>query len=776
MHSLPSPIDAQSLTKPGVVRSRPGGSAQGLDPGASDAQRLLQDLLHSSIVMAEDWQALTHEARDQIRAAADVQELLARLTDSRLLTDYQAARIGAGKSFGLILGNYRVLERLGAGGMGIVFKAEHIRMRRAVAVKVVPLARDQSPAGFQRFYAEMRAVAQLQHPNIVSATDAGEAIDANPDSPILHYYVMEYVPGKNLEDLVRESGPMPPARACDLIYQAASALAEAHKHELVHRDIKPSNVVVTADGQAKLLDFGLARHFRNRVTEPGVALGTIDYMAPEQARDASSVDIRADLYALGGVLYWCLTGRTPFPGEGNILQQLAARQNLPPPRLRAVRPEVVPELDGVIARLMAARPEDRYAQPQAVMKALLAFLKPESRDQIILPLIANATSVAGVAEAGYKDTTFALPRPRVHHVLIVDDEAPIRLLCRHVLQAEGIRCDEAQSGEEALSFVQTKRYDLVLLDVAMPGLNGLEVCRQLREHPSTPNLKIVMFSGHASADELARLLLAGADDYLTKPFSVLQLQARIKTALRLKDAQDRADLLNRHLLGVNHHLEQNLTARESDLLHARNALVLSLARLVGFRDTEGDAHLVRLASYCRRLAEEAAGLPALADQIDMNFIQTLEACAPLHDIGKVGLPDHILLKEGRLNADERIIMQTHTTIGAETLEEVARQHGPAVGFLQMAIDIVRHHHERYDGGGYPDRLQGSDIPLAARILSLGDVYDALRSRRPYKPALSHVAALQVMIEASPGHFDPALLQAFQRCHREFERVFRETGD
>jgi HD-GYP domain-containing protein (c-di-GMP phosphodiesterase class II) len=165
-----------------------------------------------------------------------------------------------------------------------------------------------------------------------------------------------------------------------------------------------------------------------------------------------------------------------------------------------------------------------------------------------------------------------------------------------------------------------------------------------------------------------------------------------------------------------------------------------------------------------------------ASQIDANFIQMLECCAPLHDIGKVGLPDHILLKPGKLDNDERIIMQAHTIIGADTLKTVLQQHGSAVAFLQMAIDIARHHHERFDGTGYPDKLSGNAIPLAARIVSIYDVYDALRSRRVYKPALSHRAAIQVMTEASPGQFDPALLRVFQRCAPQFERIFRELGD
>jgi len=274
---------------------------------------------------------------------------------------------------------------------------------------------------------------------------------------------------------------------------------------------------------------------------------------------------------------------------------------------------------------------------------------------------------------------------------------------------------------------------------------------------------------------MAQMMLAGADDYLTKPFSMTQLVARVKAALRLKEAQDRSDLLNRHLLSVNAVLERNLTSRDCDLVQARNALVLALAKLVEHRDTETGIHLMRLQRYSRCLAEEAASTAAFADQMDANFIDMLECCAPLHDIGKVALPDHILMKPGKLTPEERILMQAHTIIGADTLTEVAKHHGFALAFLQMAADIARHHHERFDGTGYPDRLAGTAIPLSARLVSIGDVYDALRSRRCYKPALSHASTLQVMGD-SAGQFDPALLPIFQRCAARFERIFHEFAD
>src|SRR5262245_2198502 len=361
-------------------------------------------------------------------------------------------------------------------------------------------------------------------------------------------------------------------------------------------------------------------------------------------------------------------------------------------------------------------------------------------------------------------------------VLIVDDEPANRHVCRLFLEQEGMVCAEAVNGGDALTLLRAQRFDLVLVDVDMPVMMGTELLVKLREDPPYPHLKAIVFSGRVTGDDMAPLLVAGADDYLTKPFSGIQLVSRVKAALRLQGAQEHSDQLLGSLLTVNSELEQTLAARDTDLFHARNALVLALAELVANRDTETGAHLLRLQHYVRCLAEEAAGLPGFAAQIVPPFIKLAECCAPLHDIGKVAVPDRILLKPGPLTQEERRIMETHTTVGAETLRKVMQRHGFARAFLQMAIEITRHHHERWDGAGYPDRLQGEDIPLAARLLAIGDVYDALRSRRVYKPGLAHDATVQTMQEIASGQFDPALFQVFLRCAGRFEACYRELAE
>jgi response regulator RpfG family c-di-GMP phosphodiesterase len=742
------------------------------DSPTSTGQSLLHQLIADSLVHAEDWERLAFSDRANLTHLDTPTELLPALVERGLLTEYQALRIQAGRLFGLRLGNYRVLDRLGAGAMGVVFKGEHIELRRQVAIKVLPLSGEHDPRLLLRFTTEMRAVAQLQHPNIVCALDAGRCVGADPSCPVLHYFVMEYAPGEDLEAHIKEQGPLPLTKACDLIHQVGSALAEAHRHHLVHRDIKPSNIQVTPEGQAKLLDFGLTRHLSNRLTEPGTILGTVDFMAPEQARDPGSVDIRADIYGLGGTLFWCLTGQLPFLPKGNISLELIERLTQSPPSLRKFRPELPAEVDDVVARMMARDPAHRFATPQAVMNALVPFLRAEVGDHF--PNSRKADSRDMHAYSKLRGPNQGEP---IHRLLLVGLDPTVRKRCAMALSSSGIQCDEATQGlDEGRAACKSAPYDLILIDADVPCPKKCDVCRQMRKESLLPHSKIIMVLDQSKSDEFLQIELAGADDYLCKPIDLVNLHSRVQTALRLKDAQDRADSFGHHLLALNHELEIGLSARDSDLVQARNALVLALVEMVSYRDSETAGHLMRLQRYCRLLAEEATREPVFAAQIDSSFIDMLECCAPLHDIGKVGLPDHILQKPGKLTPEERIIMQTHTTIGADTLSKVAKQHGFARAFFDMAIDIARHHHERFDGKGYPDRLAADSIPLAARVVTIADVYDALRSRRVYKPALSHTTAVHMMVEEFQGSFDPALVPVFRRCTLGFDQIFSDHAD
>jgi response regulator RpfG family c-di-GMP phosphodiesterase len=752
---------------PPVPTFTPGPRSPDAGANLAYAQSLFRELLKSSIVLAEDWELLDPTRRATVSACRNEEDLIQRLTEAGLLNQYQSARLRARKTFGLTLGNYRVLDRLGAGGMGVIYLAEHIHLRKKVAIKALTNTPDIEDKVIGRFQAEMREVAQLRHPNIVSVIDAGHERSLDPDAGTLHYFVMEYLPGQDLEAIVHAKGPVAAERACQFAHQIADALLEAHRHKLVHRDIKPSNILITPEQSAKLLDFGLART-RFRLTEPGSVLGTLGYMAPEQCQDATTVDERADIYSLGATLFWALTAQDPFPLTSNVAQDLSQRLSNPPPSARAIRPQLPVGLDEVVRKMMAVRAADRFPNAQAVMRALLPYVDARRFDPVG-PARPSTPPPARPAPAG----PFV---SRAHHrVLVVDDEPGIRTFCALALKADGIECEEAADGLAALEKATARPFDLVLLDIDMPRLNGTETMRRLRVAPPVAHLKVVLFSGRTAAGDMAQMLAPGteADEYLPKPFSLVELRARVKAQLRLKDAEDRSDLLKRHLLTVNAELEKSLSAKDVDLVGARNSLVLALAKLVEKRNDETGAHLFRIQRFCRALGDQAMAGGDFGPAIDAAFVHTLEACAPLHDIGKVALPDHILLKPGKLDPEERLQMQSHTIAGCETLREVAKKHGFAAGFLQMGADIARSHHERWDGTGYPDNLAGEDIPLAARFVAVADVYDALRSRRVYKPALPHNTAIMTMTEGSAGHFDPKLMKVFHRCLPNFEQIFRE---
>ena len=337
--------DRASACRPSTgADSPPPPSGRRADPPAATpglAGAVLRQLISHGVIPADAWGALAAPQKEAVLTANDLPTLAETLVARRLLTPYQAGRVRAGVVNGLVLGNFRVLERIGSGGMGVVFRAEHQTFRTPAAIKaLLHVDEVKNRRSIERFFVEVRAVAGLKHPNIVAAIDAGVEPHAGPDGQAVPYFVMEYISGRNADDLVSQDGPLPISRACQFAHQIADALTEAHRHSLVHRDIKPSNVMLTADGSAKLLDFGVARlPTDNRLTQDGARLGTVGYMAPEQARNPRDVDSRADIFGLAATLFYALTGQDPFAhpasGAGGVASGPPSLRDFRPRRLRS---------------------------------------------------------------------------------------------------------------------------------------------------------------------------------------------------------------------------------------------------------------------------------------------------------------------------------------------------------------------------------------------------------------------------------------------------------
>lgn len=303
----------------------------------------------------------------------------------------------------------------------------------------------------------------------------------------------------------------------------------------------------------------------------------------------------------------------------------------------------------------------------------------------------------------------------------------------------------------------------------LSGIDGFETCRQIKGGPLGKVTQVMLVGPEASRPERSRGYAAGADDFVRSPLCPDELLGRVRVQFELRQARAGVEAASHERAERNAQLAQVVDEYSAEVLATRDAAVFALARLAESRDPEMGEHLERIRAYCRILAVHLAHEGPYAAQIDAEFIEELERSGPLHDIGKVGIPDAILLKPGRLTPDEYEVMKRHAVIGSEALRQTA-QHTRSGGFLRMAVDIARSHHERFDGSGYPDGLRGDEIPLAARIVALADVYDALTSARVYKPAYDPIV-VKAMIEQEDGwYFDPAIVEAFRARHDDFLRV------
>jgi putative two-component system response regulator len=354
-------------------------------------------------------------------------------------------------------------------------------------------------------------------------------------------------------------------------------------------------------------------------------------------------------------------------------------------------------------------------------------------------------------------------------ILVVDDTPDNIVLLSNVLQ-DRYRVKVANCGERGLQ-VATRGTppDLILLDVMMPEMDGYEVCRRLKNETSTRDVPIIFLTARSDDEDEKHGLELGAVDYITKPINPAIVLTRIETQLHLKAASD-------FLKNKNHILAAEVERRTRELQAIQEVTILALASLAESRDNETGNHIRRTQAYVRLLAQRLCGHPRFADVLTAPVVDLIYKSAPLHDIGKVGIADSILLKPGRLTPAEFETMKAHTTIGRDAIERAEKALGMPVEFLRFAKEMAYSHQEKWNGSGYPQGIAGVDIPVSARLMAVADVYDALCSRRVYKPPMPHAEAASIIREGGGSHFDPDIVEAFLGLEDEFCRISAQYAD
>jgi len=345
--------------------------------------------------------------------------------------------------------------------------------------------------------------------------------------------------------------------------------------------------------------------------------------------------------------------------------------------------------------------------------------------------------------------------------LLIVDDTPENLSVLSCLLNPLHRVLAVDSGQRALQAAASQpRPELILLDVALPEMDGYQVLHHLRANPATADIPVILVTARDSSGDEERALALGAADYLTKPIRPSLVLTRVKAQLELKAARD---LVRDHQRS----LQREVDRRMAENRQIQDVSIRALGRLAEIRDPETGNHLRRTQGYVRTLAEELRWHPRFSAFLSAHNIEVLVKSAPLHDIGKVGIPDHILLKPGKLTAEEWVIMKTHSRLGYLAIEQAAHDAEQRIDFLSMAKEIAHYHHEKWDGSGYPEGLAGDAIPISARLMALADVFDALLAQRVYKAGLPVEEALRIIREGRGSHFDPDVVDAFLARQDEF---------
>ena len=365
--------------------------------------------------------------------------------------------------------------------------------------------------------------------------------------------------------------------------------------------------------------------------------------------------------------------------------------------------------------------------------------------------------------------------PRVNQaadILAVDDTPANLLILIATLNAQGHRVRPVLDGRLALEVARRTPPELILLDIRMPGMDGFEVCAQLKKDPLLAEIPVIFISSSLDTSDKVQAFAAGGVDYVTKPFHVDEVLARVEAHLKIRRLQVALDRYNRSL-------QEMVRTQVKEISESQIATILALAKLAESRDDETGHHIARVQRYCMALARRLCADGVVPETARDGFLENIYHASALHDIGKVGIPDGILLKPGELTPGELETMKRHTIIGAETLAAVLEGY-PGNAFVRMGVEVTRSHHERWDGSGYPDGLSGEAIPLAARIVMLADQYDALRSKRSYKRAFDAERTYAVLTEgdgrSDPRHVDPRVLAAFRAIRTELDAIHEELRE
>lgn len=352
-------------------------------------------------------------------------------------------------------------------------------------------------------------------------------------------------------------------------------------------------------------------------------------------------------------------------------------------------------------------------------------------------------------------------------ILIVDDtKFNIKILVE--ILSDDYELSVAMDGKSALESMEEVVPDIVLLDIMMPVMDGFEVCSKMKEDKNLKDIPVIFLSAMTDINSKAKAFEIGAIDYITKPFEVQEIKARVKTHLSLKLAQN-------ELAMQNEILNMKVEERTREIIRTQEATLETIANLAEYRDPETGGHINRTKGYIKVLAERLKEHPKYKDIIDDTIISSYYKASPLHDIGKIGIRDEVLLKPGKLTPIEFEEMKQHSVIGYNTLKMAANQLGDN-SFLTYAMEVALHHHEKWDGTGYPDGLKGEEIPLSCRLMAIADVYDALISKRIYKPAFSHKKSISIILEESGTHFDPELIEILKEIHEEFRKIAIQFAD